>query len=71
VDPQWWGSLWSGWSAEVLDDADEFVGAVALAACELDEFACAGDDRAAFRGAGDGHAASASELEQPFVAQDA
>jgi hypothetical protein len=27
----------------LFDDADEFVGAVALAACELDELACSGD----------------------------
>jgi hypothetical protein len=54
--------------AEALDDAGEFVGSIALAACVLDEFARLCEERAAFWGADDGYAASAAKLEEPFVA---
>ena len=57
--------------AEVLDDLDELVGSVAVAAGEVDELFGACDDGALFGGAGDGDAAAAAELEQSFVAEHA
>ena len=56
-------------SAEFFDDPYEFVRAVALAAGELDEFPCPGHDRSAFWCTDDRDSASASELQEPFVAQ--
>ena len=50
-------------SADVLDDLDELVEPVTLAAGEVDELLCSLDDGAAFGGASDGDAASAAELE--------
>ena len=50
-------------SADVFDDADEFVGAVALAAGEVDELLGPLDDGSAFGRRRDGDAAAASELE--------
>lgn len=58
-------------SAEAFDDADELVGAVAVLAGEADEVFGAGDDGAAFGAAGDGDAASAPELEQSLIAEEA
>lgn len=58
-------------SADVLDDLDEFVGAVAVLAGVVDKFAGALDDDAAFRCTCDGDAASAAEFEEAFVAQEA
>jgi hypothetical protein len=56
-------------SADVLDDLDQLVEAVALPAGEVDEFFGSLDDGAAFGCSGDMDAASASELEQSFVAE--
>ena len=56
-------------SPELLDDSDEFVGLVALAAGVVEEFFGLFDDGALFWGAGDGDAAAAAELEQAFVAE--
>ena len=56
-------------SPELLDDLDEFVGFVALAAGEVEELSGLFDDGAVFGGAGDGDAAAAAELEQAFVAE--
>lgn len=53
----------------VLDDRDELVEAVALAAGEGDELSCLLDDGASSGRAGDGDATSASEFEQSFVAE--
>jgi hypothetical protein len=54
-------------SPELLDDLDDFVGFVAVFAGVCDELSRVGDDGALFRGAGNGDAASAAELEQAFV----
>ena len=54
---------------DVLDDLDELVEAVALAAGEVDELSGSCDDGATFGGAGDRDAAAASELEQALVAE--
>jgi hypothetical protein len=51
-------------SADVFDDRDEFVEAVAVVAGEVDEFFGSLDDGAAFGCAGDRDAAPAAELEQ-------
>ena len=56
-------------SADVFDDLDEFVNAIAVVAGEVDEFFGSLDDGPAFGCAGDGDAAAASELEQSFVAE--
>ena len=56
-------------SDEVFDDLDEFVGAVSVLACEVEELSSALDDRAAFRCAGNRDAAAAAEFEQAFVAE--
>jgi hypothetical protein len=56
-------------SGEVFDDLDEFVGAVSVLACEVEELSSALDDRAAFRCAGNRDAAAAAEFEQAFVAE--
>jgi hypothetical protein len=56
-------------SADVLDDLDQLVEAVALLAGEVDEFRRSLDDGAAFGRAGDGDAAPAAELEQSLVAE--
>ena len=53
---------------DVLDDLDQFVGAVAVVAGEVDEFSGSLDDGALCGGGGDGDAASAAELEQSLVA---
>jgi hypothetical protein len=57
--------------ADVVDDSDEFVGAVSLLARELDELACAHGDRALGWASGDGDAAAAAEVEKSFVAEHA
>jgi hypothetical protein len=57
------------WSVDVLDDLDEFVGAVAVLAGVVDEFAGLLKDGAAFGGTGDGDAAAAAEFEESFVAE--
>ena len=56
-------------SPELLDDLDEFVGFVALAAGVVEEFFGVFDDGALFGGAGDGDAAAAAEFEEAFVAE--
>ena len=56
-------------SPELLDDADEFVGFVALGAGVVEEFFGAFGDGALLWCAGDGDAAAAAELEQAFVAE--
>ena len=53
----------------MLDDLDELVGFVALAAGVAKELSRLFDDGALFGGAGDGDAAAAAELEQTFVAE--
>ena len=58
-------------SADVFDDPDEFVEAVALAAGEVDELPCALNDGATFGRPGDQDAAAAAELEQSLVAEHA
>jgi hypothetical protein len=58
------------WLVDVLDDLDEFVGAVAVLAGVVDEFACFLDDGAAFGCAGYGDAAAAAEFEESFVAEE-
>ena len=50
-------------SADVFDDLDQLVEAVAVVACEVDEFFGSLDDRAAFRCACDRDAAPAAELQ--------
>jgi hypothetical protein len=55
--------------AEGLDDVDQFVEAVAVTACELDEVAGSFDDRALLGCADHGDATPAAELEQAFVAE--
>ena len=59
----------SAMSSEFLDDLDEFVGFVAVAAGVVQEFFCSFGDGALLWGAGDGDAAAAAELEQAFVAE--
>ena len=56
-------------SAHGLDDPDQLVEPVAVAAGEADEVAGLLDDLAALRRARDGDAAAAAELEQALVAQ--
>src|SRR6478672_10111815 len=56
-------------SAEIFDDADELCGLVALVAGEVEEVSGPFDHGATFRGAGDGDAAAAAELEQALVAE--
>ena len=56
---------------EVLDDLNEFVAAVALAAGVLHEFSCASDNGAPLGCARHGDAPAASELQQTLVAKDA
>src|SRR6476469_6687423 len=56
-------------SPELLNEADEFVGFVALGSSVVEELSCAFDEGALFGGAGDGDAAAAAEFEQAFVAQ--
>jgi hypothetical protein len=56
-------------SADVLDDLEELVEAVAVVAGEVDELLRPLDDGSAFGCSGDGDAASASELEQALVAE--
>ena len=51
------------WSADVFDDLNEFVDAVAVVAGEGDELPCALDDCAEFRCARDRDATPAAELE--------
>jgi Tol biopolymer transport system component len=58
-------------SADVFDDLDQLVEAIALLAGEVDELFCSLDDGAAFGCPGDRDAPSASELEQSLVAQEA
>src|SRR5262245_27070663 len=58
-------------SADVFDDCDELVYAVALASGEFDEFPRSRDDRAALGRAGDRDAAPTPELQQPFVTEQA
>ena len=53
----------AGSSADRLDDLDQLVHAVALAAGEVDELSCLLDDGAALGRPGDGDATAASELE--------
>jgi hypothetical protein len=57
------------WSVDVLDDLDEFVGAVAVLAGVVDEVACFLEDGPPFGGTGDGDAAAAAEFEESFVAE--
>ena len=52
-----------GWSADLLDDLDQFIGAVALLAGEVDQVPCSLDDCSAFGCARDGDAAPAPEFE--------
>ena len=54
----------------LADDLDEFVGAVAVLAGVVDEFAGFLDDGAVFGCAGDGDAAAAAEFEESFVAEE-
>ncbi|MFY9579022.1 MAG: hypothetical protein WAQ33_06835 [Gaiellaceae bacterium] len=56
-------------SADAVDDLDEFVGAVALSARELDEILRLRDHRAVLWCAGDGNAAAATEFEEAFLAE--
>ena len=58
-------------SADVLDDLDQLVEAVALAAGELDELPRSLDDGAAFGRPRNRDATPAPELEQSLVAEDA
>jgi len=55
----------------VLDDLEQLVEPVSLLAREADELSRTGDDRSALRRAGDSDPATAAELEQALVAQDA
>ncbi len=57
------------WSADVFDDLDELVEAVAVVAGELDELSRALDDGAAFGRSRDQDAAPGAELEQSLPAQ--
>ena len=59
-----------GWSADLLDDLDQLVGAVTLLAGEVDEVPRSLDDSATLRCARDRDAASAAELEQSLVAEE-
>jgi hypothetical protein len=52
-----------------VDDLDQLVEPIAVSACELDEVSCSFDDFALWRGADDGDASTAPELEQSLVAQ--
>jgi hypothetical protein len=52
---------------DVLDDLNQLVRSVPVAACELDEFACPLHDGSALGRSGDRNATSAPELEQPLV----
>ena len=56
--------------SDALDDLDQLIDAVAVVAGVVNEFACSLDDCAAFGCREDGDAASASELEQSFVAKE-
>jgi hypothetical protein len=56
-------------SADVFDDLDQFVDAVAVMAGEFDELSASLDDGTAFGCPGDRDASAASELEQSFVAE--
>ena len=58
-----------GLSPELLDDADEFVGLVAVGAGVVEKFFRLFDDGAVLGCAGDGDAAAAAEFEEPFVAE--
>ena len=53
----------------MLDDLDEFVWLVAVAAGVVEELSCLFDEGALFGGAGDGDAAAAAEVEEAFVAE--
>jgi len=55
--------------ADVLDDLDELVNAIALSAGELNELPRTGDHCAALGRTGDGDAAASAELEQSLVAE--
>ena len=59
------------WLADVFDDLDELVEAVALAAGEIDELPCALNDSATFGRPRDQDATAAAELEQALVAEHA
>ena len=58
-------------ASRVLDDPDELVHPIALAAGELDELTRARDDSALLGRPGDRDATAAAELEQSLVAQHA
>jgi hypothetical protein len=58
-----------GVSTELLDEVDELVGFVALAAGVLEEVFGLFDEGASFRRPGDRDAAAAAEFEQAFVAE--
>ena len=53
----------------MLDDLDEFVGLVAVAAGVVEELSCLVDEGALLGGSGDGDAAAAAEVEEAFVAE--
>jgi len=59
-----------GWSADLLDDLDQLVGAVALLAGEVDQIPRSLDDGTAFGRACDRDAAAAAELQQSLVAKE-
>jgi hypothetical protein len=56
-------------SADLLDDLDELVHAVALVPCELNELSCALDDSPALGRPRDRDATPAPELEQALIAE--
>jgi hypothetical protein len=56
-------------SADVLDDLDQLVQAVALAAGEIDELSRSLDDGTTFGRPGNRDTAPAAELEQSLVAK--
>jgi hypothetical protein len=55
----------------VLDDLDQFFGAVALLASEADKLASAGDNGSSLGCTGDVDATTTSELQQAFIAKQA
>ena len=54
---------------QVLDESEEFLAAIAMLACGIDQVAGLLKYRSAFRGSGDADPAASSELKQPLVAQ--
>jgi hypothetical protein len=53
--------------SDVLDDLDQFFGAVALLSSEADKLAGSGDDGSSLGCAGDMDAATTPELQQTFI----